>query len=179
VLPQSILVVCGFRIYVQSFSSFTVQSIVHLQPTGHRHFKINLDLEMNPTLKVVSDGFLSVPHVPRSTDTESTWEQAREWIHWSTRTTLDPNEGLSHRLCTQIHTDCHREMMEGWLPTRLIHVSDKDEDLRLCMTEDTEHSRISDARFKYVTLTYCWGTANLSFSIKLSTRCFATSQWHC
>ncbi|KAH8595893.1 heterokaryon incompatibility protein-domain-containing protein, partial [Bisporella sp. PMI_857] len=44
--------------------------------------------------------------------------------------------------------------MEERLPRRLIHISDDNENIRLCLTEDID---VSGARLQYATLTHCWG----------------------
>jgi hypothetical protein len=110
----------------------------------------------------VSDGLMFVPPISRSTDTESTWQRAREWIHWCTRTTTHLHEEQPLPLCKQIHFDCHKTIITRKLPTRLIYVSENDQGVRLCTTKDFESQENNNEDLKYASLSHCWGTKEMS-----------------
>jgi hypothetical protein len=106
----------------------------------------------------VSDRSLSIPSISRATDSESTWRRAREWIHWCTRMSGGHDAEQPPELCKQIHFACQRMIMDKKLPTRLVHISTNDRDVRLCITRDIE---IDKENIKYIALTHCWGVNGL------------------
>jgi hypothetical protein len=67
---------------------------------------------------------------------------------------------LSH--CVEFHDKCGKDFVEGWLPTRLLDISDLNA-IKLVVTDSTISAE--STRPRYATLSYKWGNASF---LKLS-----------
>ncbi|KAE9381971.1 HET-domain-containing protein, partial [Stipitochalara longipes BDJ] len=79
-----------------------------------------------------------LPPTPLSwyTAADDTYERARSWISD----------------CLTDHNDCQRSVVQFSLPTRLVHISQEPQKLRLVLGEQLTPNT------EYLALSYCWGT---------------------
>jgi Heterokaryon incompatibility protein (HET) len=98
----------------------------------------------------VSDERQSIPFISKTTDSESTWRTARNWIDWCTST----SEEQASVFCKRTHSPCQNNIIDEKLPTRLVYVSENNKGIRLCLTKEISFDQ---GKVNYTALTHCWG----------------------
>lgn len=124
--------------------------LCYLTLTTYKHENIISHISIRCIRSEVSDEQQFIPFISKTTDSESTWRTARNWIDWCTST----SEEQTSVFCKRTHSPCQNNIVDEKLPTRLVYVSENNKGIRLCLTKEISFDQ---GKVNYTALTHCWG----------------------